>query len=109
MNATAERIAGDARVPSWAARADVAELLDAAAAGDVCFVQRRRDGVVLIALVPLEAHAPELRAVLERGHASVANGAMSGGVFRRWLLALDHDGSAAVVQALAAAAPRGDA
>lgn len=100
--APSHRIVGDARVPPWAAGVDVARALDEATIGDVVFVQRRRDGVVLVAVLPVSALAPELRELLERRRASSDLGALWGYVFRRWILALDVDGTAAVVEAMGA-------
>jgi hypothetical protein len=97
----------DERVPPWALRPEVAELLDEAGASEVVFLQKRSDGVVLVAVLPVEALAPDLRELLERRRASEDVGALRAGLFRRWLVALDVDGTTAVVRALGAAGPRG--
>lgn len=99
-----ERILGDEHVPSWAAGPAVAEALDLALAGDAVLVQRRRDGVVIVAVLPLDALAPRLQELLRR-HVDPA----TGGASHRWLLALDADGTTHLVDALGVSGPRASA
>ena len=97
----------DATVPTWALVPEAAEALGQAGVRDVVLVQRRRDGRVLVAVLPLEVLAPEVRQALEREPCSLELGTMGFSRFRRWLLAVDADGTAAIVRALGAAGTPG--
>jgi len=107
MRTESEVVAIDDRVPAWVQGAHVAAALQLARADDIVFVQRRRDGVVLVAILPVTAVAPAVRAVLERSRTLRALGAMRASPFRRALVALDVDGTTAVLDAMGSNAQRG--
>lgn len=95
-------IAGD-RVPSWAATTLVGDALAYTEPGEIVFVMRRGDDFVLVTILPIDAFAPKVRALFDRRrHDRVL-------AHHRWVLAVDVDGTAALVEATGVHAPTGSA
>lgn len=80
-------------VPLWASSPAVGDALSAAGMDDVVVVQRRSDGRVLVAVLPLASLAAPVRELLKQREP------IPSGMPHRWLLALDADGTAAVADA----------
>jgi hypothetical protein len=97
-------VCADVAVPTFASGPEVGAALERATAGDVVLVQRRGDGRVLVCILPLEALEPPVRELLERRPSPVTLG-----VLRRYLLALDADGAARVIDAIRVVGPMASA